>query len=93
MNIYISSGISRSVRCGMHSLHCSRSSTLTSRDLSVSLQDDLTALSHYQRDELFSGRFPTDFSGEVITLKTTLAEYYRLFDAFDSKQAKCVFTF
>ncbi|KAK2808505.1 hypothetical protein FQN50_004714 [Emmonsiellopsis sp. PD_5] len=65
----------------------SRFSTSTSHVLAAAPPDE-TALSQDQRKQLFSGKFPTDFSGELITMRTTRAEYHKLWDAFSQMPAK-----
>ncbi|EEQ29499.1 uncharacterized protein MCYG_02318 [Microsporum canis CBS 113480] len=45
---------------------------------------DETTLGQNQRDELFVGRFPYTFSGEIITIRATPEKYYRLLHAFDA---------
>ncbi|KDB20272.1 hypothetical protein H109_07776 [Trichophyton interdigitale MR816] len=45
-------------------------------------------LSQEQRDQLFRGIFPADYSGEVISIKTSRAEYSRLFEAFEKSTNK-----
>ncbi|EZF28864.1 hypothetical protein H101_07446 [Trichophyton interdigitale H6] len=50
-------------------------------------------LSQEQRDQLFRGIFPADYSGEVISIKTSRAEYSRLFEAFEKSTNKFVFLF
>ncbi|KLJ05859.1 hypothetical protein EMPG_10713 [Blastomyces silverae] len=65
----------------------SRFSTSTSHVLATASPDE-TALSQDQRKQLFSGQFPTDFSGEVITMRTTRAEYHKLWDAFSQTPAR-----
>ncbi|PGH04558.1 hypothetical protein GX51_03389 [Blastomyces parvus] len=65
----------------------SRFSTSNSHALATASPDE-TALSHDQREQLFSGQFPTNFSGELITMRTTRAEYDELWDAFSQTPAK-----
>ncbi|EFE32630.1 uncharacterized protein ARB_00455 [Trichophyton benhamiae CBS 112371] len=59
--------------------------------MDMSMDDEF--LSQEQRDQLFRGIFPADYSGEVISIKTSRAEYSRLFEAFEKSTNKFVFLF
>ncbi|EFE43668.1 hypothetical protein TRV_01558 [Trichophyton verrucosum HKI 0517] len=59
----------------------------------MDMSTDDEFLSQEQRDQLFRGIFPTDYSGEVISIKTNRAEYNRLFEAFENSTNKFVFLF
>lgn len=61
--------------------------TATSPDLKPLRE---TALDPAQRHELWSGEFPSSFSGEVIHLRTTENKFRRLQKAFDHDDEKCV---
>lgn len=45
--------------------------------------EEATPLDRHQLVELFSGKFPADFSGEVINVPTTQNQYHALVNAFN----------
>ncbi|EEP81333.1 predicted protein [Uncinocarpus reesii 1704] len=45
--------------------------------------DELSPLDQGQLAQLFSGRFPADFSGEAIYVRTSRNDFHKLVDAFD----------
>ncbi|EFE31265.1 uncharacterized protein ARB_01887 [Trichophyton benhamiae CBS 112371] len=52
----------------------------TTQSPEISLDDDF--ISPEQREQIFNGVFPADFSGEVISLKTTRQEFHHIAKAF-----------
>ncbi|DAA74442.1 TPA_exp: Uncharacterized protein A8136_3409 [Trichophyton benhamiae CBS 112371] len=59
----------------------------TTQSPEISLDDDF--ISPEQREQIFNGVFPADFSGEVISLKTTRQEFHHIAKAFrDSTDKK-----
>lgn len=58
----------------------------TTQNLEISLDDDF--ISPEQREQIFNGVFPADFSGEVITLRTTRQEFHHISKAFRASTDK-----
>lgn len=68
-----------------------RSHIVTLRNSAVPSSPEETVLSKDQRHQLLSGRFPTDYSGELIKIKTAREEYEKLFHAFNQTNPRFVF--
>ncbi|EFE42608.1 hypothetical protein TRV_02642 [Trichophyton verrucosum HKI 0517] len=58
----------------------------TTQSPEISLDDDF--ISPEQREQIFNGVFPADFSGEVISLRTTRQEFHHISKAFRASTDK-----
>jgi hypothetical protein len=67
--------------------------SLTAEDFGAESADVGPALEDYELEELYSGRFPANYGGELIHLRhLPPAEFRRILDAFDQNKDVLVMT-